>query len=254
MEFGIALELENQKNNSKDVKTIKLTPINAIGLDGRKFKIEPDYVIFNSQKYSKILIRLEHGENRDALDKSIGWIDGKSLRVENDFIVGDVEFTEWGKTLINNKEYRYLSPEFLIDDMVDGFYVVNAIAGLGLVNRPNFKTLALNNQKDNQNKMDEKETKIKALELELEQIKKENNSLKIKNLIADGKILQSQESFALSLNAQQLDIFVQNNFEVMSNLTRLKGLTTVNQVQNETGKKEYNSTELEVFRQLGIKK
>jgi phage I-like protein len=245
--FGVAIELSIQENDEKS--SVKLSPTGDVkGGDGRKFQIKTDYVVANSQKSGDILIRLEHGWT-DHNDRAIGWIAPNSLKVENSFIVGDVELTEWGQTLVNSKEYRFLSPEYQIDGMVDGSYVVNNITGFGLVNRPNFKKLKLNSEESGKEmekeKIEKLEKDIADKDIEINSLKEKLNINEVEIAIAKGEIMENQKDFALSLNSEQRKNFISANSENMKQLKGLSGLANPKQ-NSGSSKLELNSLDPEI--------
>lgn len=81
-------------------------------------------------------LRAPKGEDAPAA----GWIE--ELQIRDGAIWGRVEWTPSGKAALDARSYRYISPALLTDKSG----AVLALAGAGLVNRPNFNMPALNSE------------------------------------------------------------------------------------------------------------
>lgn len=214
--------------NSTTEKKIKISPVGeAVGFDGRGFVIEPEVIIENI-KNTGLDIPLD--ENH-YFSKACGWFDKDSFEVREDGIYASLELNSLGKELIENKFYRYLSPAFYMDGRK-----VTGLDSVGLVNRPNLLTDALNSRKthkeDKNMTIEELKAQLEQKEAELNDLKEKNSSLaaekqelstkleemekKTKELQVDmaiekNEILPAQREFALSLNKDALEKFIETN-------------------------------------------
>ncbi|MCW1604922.1 phage protease, partial [Campylobacter jejuni] len=68
------------------------------------------------------------------------WFDRNSLELREDGIYASLELTPKGKELVENKAFRYLSPEYYVDDDKNVIH----LDAMGLVNQPNLLNRALN--------------------------------------------------------------------------------------------------------------
>ncbi|TKX29507.1 phage protease [Campylobacter estrildidarum] len=238
---GLLLEI-NSKNTDKK---IKISPIGiAHGLDGRVFKIDGEKLIKNIQKNDlDIVLNLNHQGG-----EAYGWFDRNSLELREDGIYASLELTPKGKELVENKAFRYLSPEYYVDDDKNVIH----LDAMGLVNQPNLLNKALNKIKSlvkiSENKIkkernimneeleelrklaDEAETKAENLEESanqaeenvgkgedpstiIEALKKENEELKSKLAELSAKleeVLNNNEKEQAELNKKRLDSLLQN--------------------------------------------
>lgn len=116
--------------------------------DGRRFSlVDAQEVIdaFNTNG-ADLPIDYEHQNDRPQAKLSgpvpaAGWITALELRKNG--IWGRVEWTERARTLIQSREYRYLSPVLMVDKASGE---VCTIKGAGLVHNPNLHLTALNNE------------------------------------------------------------------------------------------------------------
>ncbi|EAK9927685.1 hypothetical protein A0X74_03675 [Campylobacter jejuni] len=129
----LLLELNTKLTNEK----VKISPIGiAKGLDGRVFKIDGEKLINNIQKNGlDIALNLNHQGG-----EAYGWFDRNSLELREDGIYASLELTPKGKELVENKAFRYLSPEYYVDDDKNVIH----LDAMGLVNQPNLLNRALN--------------------------------------------------------------------------------------------------------------
>ncbi|MFY4756177.1 phage protease [Campylobacter jejuni] len=128
----LLLELNTKLTNEK----VKISPIGiAKGLDGRVFKIDGEKLINNIQKNGlDIALNLNHqGGEAYGFDRN-------SLELREDGIYASLELTPKGKELVENKAFRYLSPEYYVDDDKNVIH----LDAMGLVNQPNLLNRALN--------------------------------------------------------------------------------------------------------------
>jgi len=116
------------------------------GIDGRAWTLsDPEklLVAFNRRRLA-LPIDFEHAQFIKAPQGEVapaaGWIE--ALEIRNGKTFGRVAWTQKGSAAINSREYRYLSPSFTHDAKGE----VIEIVGAGLVNRPNFRQAALNQE------------------------------------------------------------------------------------------------------------
>ncbi|WP_163556130.1 phage protease [Helicobacter suis] len=114
---------------------VMLSPLGTIkGIDGRVFVV--DSSVFDTLKASKLDIPI----NVDHSGSAVGWIKNSSLKLDDNAIYGLLELNDTHKDLVVKKQYRYLSPAYLVDQ--DNH--VQTITSLSLVNTPNILNQALN--------------------------------------------------------------------------------------------------------------
>lgn len=88
-----------------------------------------------------IYITLDHLPHLTDVDtRSYGWV--KSIAKRNDGIYANIEWTPIGQDAIDGKLFKYFSPEFKYEDMIDlgdNRYRPTRLSGLSLTNNPNMK-------------------------------------------------------------------------------------------------------------------
>lgn len=91
----------------------------------------------NKVRKTDIAIDTEHQPEKGAA----AWI--KHLSVEEGKLYAFVEWTEWGKELLNSKTFKYISPEFQFYyiDSETGEEFKNVLLGAALTNRPFLKNM-----------------------------------------------------------------------------------------------------------------
>lgn len=143
---GVALALNAEGALPEWAMLIPKGP-SIVGSDGRAFTLEePQEVVeaFNAAGRS-LPIDINHAEFLKAPmgeeSPAAGWIE--ALEVRDGAIWGRVAWTPDGAAALNARRYRYLSPALRTDKSGK----VLALAGAGLVNRPNFSMPALNAEK-----------------------------------------------------------------------------------------------------------
>lgn len=179
MNHGLRLKKQIELNLKAGEK-IKVSPVGeVIGLDGRAFKIDGEFLLKNiSNADLHIPLDINHG-----FDEAVGWFEKTSFEVKEDGIYASLELNIKGQELVENKSYRYLSPVYIMGE--NGFVV--GLDSVGLVNRPNLLNKELN----------EKIKKERNLE-ELEELKNEVKDLK--NQIKDLKNADENKKEANSSN------------------------------------------------------
>ena len=241
-----------------DMQKIKISPLGeVVGVDGRQFNIDGNAVIVNTKK---IGIDIALNENHWG-SKAFGWFDLNSLELKEDGLYAALELNDLGKPVVENKHYRYLSPEYMVDQNRN----VISIVGVGLVNQPNLLNKALN-KKDDLKKTKKEDEKMTDKE-QIEDLKKQNNTLstqvaeanaiiaslndnlkvtKVNNAIAGGTMLPANKDFALGLEVNQIDGYI----------ATLNVKPKVDDLQEELNVQENNNTnttaETTVFAQLGL--
>ena len=110
-------------------KKVKISPIGeVVGVDGRVFIIDGNKVL---EATKKIGIDIALNENHWG-SKAFGWFALNSLELRDDGIYANLELNDLGKPAVENRHYRYLSPEYMVDNNRN----VLSIVGVGLVNQP----------------------------------------------------------------------------------------------------------------------
>lgn len=193
--------------NSK-TKEVKISPVGLFsGYDGRVYKVSAATILNTKQRGLDIPLNIEHCFTQKGC-AAVGWFKVDTLEIKEDGVYAQLELTKEGKELINSKIYRYLSPEFSVDEDRN----VITIDAVALVNTPNFN-LEINQKKEG-NKMDEleqlkkeKEELLKELKLQKELNQKLIDDLKTQLLdeaIKANKILPAEKEILKELNIDTL--------------------------------------------------
>lgn len=250
---------------------MKVCPIGeVVGLDGRKYKIDPKVLLSSLQKNAlDIPLDENHGYG-----KAIGWFPYASFEAREDGLYASLELNNEGKALLESRSYRYLSP--VLDTLSDRRVV--GLDSVGLVNRPNLTNQALNTKQPTttkeKNHMDENDTskqlleanakivhqnsqlleantKIASLEANIKELNKQLREQKVEGAIKAGELLANKREFALSLeNNEQLQKFLdvsKSDTEALKKFTQYEpnSKTQGNDIENT---EEYKS----VAAQLGL--
>ena len=195
--------------------------------------IEGQSVIKNtSERGSDVVLNKNHYDK-----EAYGWFAIGSLVLKDDGIYASLELNNLGKEAVDNRHYRYLSPEFSVNQMDR---TVHQIVGVGLVNAPNLLTKSLNKEektvdhedvkkemnslssenltlkKENNNLVDEN----KALTAQIATLKELNKVQKIDAAISAGELLPAQKEFAMSLELNSLEGYLNSVKEVNKELTK----------------------------------
>ena len=136
----------NFKSESTD--KIKISPIGeVVGFDGRSFNIKAENVLKATIKDGvDLVVDVNHGWSESG-DKASGWIKLNTLEVREDGIYAEIEWTNIGQELLENKYFKYLSPAYVVDKQMN----VLSIDSVGLVNKPNLLKDKLVNKKEEEN-------------------------------------------------------------------------------------------------------
>ena len=194
-------------------KSVKISPAGTItGFDGRVFIVDENSVAKTKAKGIDIPLNVEHCFTEKGCS-AVGWFDVNSLEIREDGVYATLTLNKEGEELIKNKNYRYLSPEFIVGENRH----VETIEGVALVNSPNFE-LEINKKGEKvdekqiqtlQKEINAKENQIQKLQKQLnakeEQVKKLIDDLKEFHLnaaIKENKILPAEKE---SLKAMPLD-------------------------------------------------
>jgi len=230
-------------NNYQEGKKLKISPVGEFkGLDGRVFTLTKNAIEQTKAQGINLHINVEHGFTSTFNNQAVGWIELDTLEIKDDGVYAVVNFNEDGKKLVESKAYRYLSPEFIINQKRE----VLTIEAVALTNRPNLKLEI--NKKEKQMQKDDKtkelNQKIDSLQTELnsknEEIKTLTQKLKehtFNTALKDGKVVPAQKEFALSLELNQLESWI-------SSLDKAGHLNPLNPQQ---GSKDDNEKELDEF-------
>ena len=253
---------------------IKITPIGDFeGIDGRKYHLNADEVVERTKKLGTDIVLDENHEDGEAM----GWFDIGSLEIKDDGIYASLALTKKGSELVANRSFRYLSPAFAIGGWGgEQFDVceIQRIASIGLVNRPNLLSQALNNDNQISQEEEKMEKELAELKKQLEALKAENEALQAKineleaekakaaeeaNKIAENakielidkaienkELLPKRKEAALALNAQALSDFL----EVAK--SEAKAELATNSADNLNAPKQSEQIDPEVARLLDI--
>lgn len=245
---GKPLEL-NYKAGDK----VKVSPIGqVVGLDGRSYVIDPAELIASINANG---LHIPLDENH-SFERAAGWFDSTTFEERADGIYAELEPNELGSECIDKRFYRYLSPVYVMGDNRR----VIGLDSVGLVNTPNLLNTALNNQdKDHGMEKSELEKEVNTLKSQntelntkvntlSEQLKEANQKLKAQMIdarIASGELLPNSKEFAMTLEGNALEQFLELN---KTNTKHLKGRTGI-----ESNAQEVDESLKEVYAQLGIK-
>lgn len=228
MEDLVFLELNNAHLGKKE--KIKISPCGAFsGIDGREFKLDSLKVLKRLREKGRDLMLDKDHQDKEAL----GWFDLNSFEARDDGIYAELELNSIGKSLVDDKVYRYISPAYLKDESGE----IVDIVSIGLVNRPNLSSLcALNNAQTTQGESMNEE-QAKALQDELKKAQELNKSLEeqVKSLkakieqeeankqkeeqeqreklideaIKNSQMLPARKDAALAMNKENLSVFLE---------------------------------------------
>lgn len=119
-----------------------------IGRDGRRFTNPNPQIIIDqfAANGADLPVDIEHATELKAPNgepaPAYGWI--KAMRVsDTGAIEGFIEWTEQGQSVVDSKQYRYLSPVFYFSK--DNNAIIK-LTSAGLTNQPNLYLTALNHQ------------------------------------------------------------------------------------------------------------
>lgn len=252
---GKPLEL-NYKMGDK----VKVSPVGqVVGLDGRSYVIDAAELIASISANG---LHIPLDENH-SFERAAGWFDYTKFEERSDGIYAELEPNELGTECMEKRFYRYLSPVYVMGDNRR----VIGLDSVGLVNTPNLLNTAVN-KKDEDESMRENElekelntTKQTNVELNAkvtelnakvttlsEQLKEANQKLKTQQIdarIAAGELLPNAKEFALTLDGDALEKFLDLN---KTNTKHLQGRTGV-----EVNAQEVDEATKAVNAQLGIK-
>ena len=198
-------------NANLKTKEVKISPVGIFsGYDGRVYKLSATTILNTKQRGLDIPLNIEHCFTQKGC-AAVGWFKVDTLEIKEDGVYAQLELTKEGKELINSKIYRYLSPEFSVDEDRN----VITIDAVALVNTPNFNLEINQKQKLKEgNKMDEleqlkkeKEELLKELKLQKEFNQKLIDDLKTQLLdeaIKANKILPAEKEILKELNIDTL--------------------------------------------------
>lgn len=213
------LILLNTSINAQNLnEKIRISPIGEVeGIDGRTFSIGKNV----SENTKSMGIDLVLDRNHWG-EEALGWFSYESLEQREDGIYASLELTPEGKTLVENRSYRYLSPVYEISNQ--NIKEVIKIIGVGLVNQPNLLKDALNSQGETTVNNEEN------LKAQIEELKKKNEELtkqiedlkaqakkneddavnkKVENAIKVGEMLPSRKENAFALRGVALNNFLE---------------------------------------------
>lgn len=209
-------------NTQSDVSSkIKISPIGKFsGVDGRSYFLNAQAVLDNLKKIGTDLMLDKNHEDNEAM----GWFSLNSLEIREDGLYASLHLNSIGEGLVKDRIFRYLSPAYSCKNMENNVYVIDRIASIGLVNRPNVLFSALNNEGGvNMDDIEKLKEELKAalseneaLKEKLSLLEKEKDELianatkeKIENAIARGEMLPARKESALALNNTALNAYLE---------------------------------------------
>jgi phage I-like protein len=171
---------------------------------------------FNALKRD-IVVDYEHRTLSADEAPAAGWV--KSLALEGDKLVAQIEWLDKAKTYINSGEYKYLSPvyEFNSYDAKTGAPIGVTLHSVALTNSPFLDELGevkANKNLEGEQMSKELEAELAALKAEKEQaaattekLKADLAATKVANAIALKKVTEKQKEWALKYATQDPDGF-----------------------------------------------
>jgi phage I-like protein len=232
--------------NFKEGEKVKVSPVgDVIGYDGRSFRIDGEMVLSSIERNG---LHIVLDENHDFAEAA-GWFLKDSFEVRNDGVYASLEWTPKGKTLAENKSYRYLSPVF---DMGDNRSVIG-LDSVGFVNRPNLLNQEIN----------KKEEEILN---ELEKLKAENTKLLEQNTALSAELAKLKGTTEQNTAAKGADdvenspaykALKEQNEKTLAEIGEMKNLLAKFGEQrtleeNNESTKTLSTNEKSVAKQLGL--
>lgn len=206
----LLIELNAKTKNAK-IKEVKISPIGLFsGYDGRVFKLDEKAITNTKHNALDIPLNVEHCST-DKGCQAVGWFKVDSLTWKEDGVYALLELTKEGGELVTSKKYRYLSPEFTVEQDRS----IISIDAVALVNAPNLNLEI--NQKRKEKEMDKQTDKD-----ELQKLQDENATLKQQL----EELQKSNKKLTDSLKEQTLDEAVANNKILPAEKDTLKELNT----------------------------
>lgn len=237
--------------NFKQGEKVCVSPVGeVVGADGRTFSIDGEFVISSIQTH--IPLYENHWEGR-----AYGWFDKNTTELRDDGIYMSLELNDDGQPLVENRNYRYLSPTFWMADN----RVVIGIDSVGLVNTPNLLFKELNSKqkethvdKETQEKLIKLEANIKTLEGEKTSLTTERDQLqtKLTELEANAKTLETNaqklqaEKEAATAKADEAETKLKEANE------KLAFFGKADLEENDRGADALSQIEQSIIKQLGI--
>lgn len=190
-------------------------------------KEDLDHITANFKKSKKdLLFDFDHKclDGFNCSTRAAGW--GKDMRITDEGLEIDVEFTPAGLEMVKNKEYRYLSPVYLLSSKrKDRNVTLHSVA---LTNTPFLKELPaiINSQNNTQSKGENQMEEI----LKLLRCSENEAVNKIKELIKSSEELSSSVEQKNELTAKLSELETQNK-ELSANFDNMTGKLAENDVE-----------------------
>jgi len=204
--YAVAIEA-----NAQEQPKIKISPAGEFkGFDGRVFTLNESTIVRTKEAGVDLPINVEHGYTTEYSGAAVGWIEAGSLELRDDGVYAKVTLNTKGKSLVGEQVYRYLSPEFVVNQKRE----VISIEGVALTNKPNLKLEINKTDNTKEQPMEEKEYQARIDALTEESNAKDETiadlTAKLKEqafnaALAAGKVTPAQEEFAMSLELNQLE-------------------------------------------------
>ncbi len=125
---------------------LPLIPLgNFAGRDGRQWNNDNAQAVIN-QTVLPFILDIDHSSELTNDTSASGWF--TELKIADNHIYGKLEVNEKGRKALNNKEFKYYSPAFLVDKKTGQILAFTSVA---LTNKPNLNVPALNSAGGNDN-------------------------------------------------------------------------------------------------------
>ena len=199
---------------------LKISPVGEVtGLDGRVFDIDGETI---TQRLIDTGLELVLNVAHEYGGQAAGWF--SEFESREDGIYARLALNEHGTALLDALAYKYLSPEYFIDD--DNNRLVVRLVGVGLVNQPNLLSDALNHAKPptdpEATRMTQNTETSPPAEADADRLTRQNQELARQNValkrqihahkvdaaIAGGQLIPAKRDFALGLEAAALDEYL----------------------------------------------
>ena len=249
--FLIEINAQNQEEK------LRISPIGSFtGLDGRTYTLDASTVMERTKEQKiDIVLNVNHGYD-EVREKAAGWFDFNSLEAREDGVYASLNTTNIGEEAIKEKHYRYLSPEYKVA-YSENNRIVLQIVGVGLVNQPNVLDEALNKQEQNEPNEQQEETLPTEKEIELQkqidtqaeenkQLKLNAKKSRIETAINAGELMPNKQQFAMGLDGEQLESFLELNKE---DAKHLAAAVTPDDAKDAP---ELSAAQIEINKQFGI--
>lgn len=234
-------------NNYQEDKKIKISPFGEFtGMDGRIFNLSESTLVKTKENTVDIPLNVEHGYTGSYNARAVGWISLESLETKEDGVYGTLTLNKEGKKLIDDKSYRYLSPEFILNQKRE----IISIEAIALTNTPNLELEINQKQKEKEVSNDTNEKAVKELNEKIAtqatQLDQKDEAIKVledelkeqsfNSAVSAGRALPKDKEFAMSLNKSQLKSWI-DGLGVGSHMKNIDPQKQIDDADNAHNKK-----------------